>query len=45
MQVQQQFASYFASLTITRVPNVSSPQYNIVAVTHSGAILTRQVAT
>jgi hypothetical protein len=45
MQTQQQFAQYFASLTITRVPNVDSPQYNIVAVTHSGATLSRTVAT
>jgi hypothetical protein len=39
MQTQQQFASLFASLTITRIPNVDSPQYNIRAVSHSGAIL------
>ncbi|SAK53647.1 hypothetical protein AWB78_01346 [Caballeronia calidae] len=45
MQVQQQFASYFASLTIMRVQNVSSPTYNVTVVTHSGAILTRTVAT
>lgn len=45
MQTQSQFAPYFASLTITRVPYSNPPVYNIKAVCHSGAILNTQVAT
>jgi len=45
MNIQTQFAPYFASLTITRVPNFSPPKYNVVAVCHSGAILNQTVAT
>jgi hypothetical protein len=44
-QIQQQFAQYFASLTITRVANTSPPAYSVVAVTHSGAILSATVPT
>ena len=44
MQSQQQFSSLFASLTITKVSGVDSPQYKIQAVTHSGAILSATVA-
>lgn len=44
-QTQQQFAPFFASLTITRVaptpnfPAAPSPTYQINAVTHNGAVL------
>lgn len=42
-QIQQQFAPYFASLTITRVANAFPPAYQVNAVCHSGAILTPYV--
>lgn len=45
MQTQTQFAPYFASLSIIRVPNSNPPAYNVTAVTHSGAILTTEIAT
>lgn len=45
MQTQTQFAPYFASLSISRVPNSSPPVYNVNAVCHSGAILTATIAT
>lgn len=44
-QLQTQYAPYFASLVITRVPQTFPPAYNVQAVTHSGAILTAQIAT
>ncbi|HDR9497034.1 TPA: hypothetical protein QDC06_000219 [Burkholderia cepacia] len=44
-KIQQQYAQYFASLTIIRVPGSFPPQYNVQAVCNSGAILTRTVAT
>ncbi len=43
MQIQTQFAPYFASLTINRVQNTSPPVYNVTAVCHNGAILTPYV--
>lgn len=43
--IQQQYAQYFASLAIVRVPGSSPPQYNVTAVTKSGAILNEFVAT
>src|ERR1700754_4542144 len=43
--IQQQFAQFFASLTIIRVPGSFPPQYTVTAVCHSGAILTTTVAT
>lgn len=42
-QTQQQFAQYFASLTISRV-SAPNPTYNIRALCNSGAILQTQVA-
>lgn len=45
MQTQTQFSQYFASLIITRVKGVTTPTYNIAAITHSGAILNATVAT
>lgn len=44
-QIQQQFSPCFASLTITRVPNTSPPQYNVNAVAHSGALLSQVIPT
>jgi hypothetical protein len=44
-RIQQQYAQFFASLTITRVPNVSPPQYNVRAVTHTGAIISQNIPT
>jgi len=45
MTTQQQFAGYFASLAITRVQGSFPPVYNVNIVTHSGAILNKQIAT
>lgn len=42
---QQQFAPYFASLIIQRVNGSVPPVYNVAATCHSGAVLTKQVAT
>jgi hypothetical protein len=41
--IQQQFAPYFSSLTITRQPNTFPPVYQVTAVCHNGAILTPYV--
>jgi hypothetical protein len=43
-QTQRQFAGYFASLSIIRVPGSYPPAYNVNVVTHSGAILNETVA-
>jgi hypothetical protein len=43
--IQQQYAQYFASLTIVRVAGSFPPQYNVSVVCHSGAILSTTVAT
>ena len=44
-RIQQQYAQYFASLTITRVPGSMPPQYNVRAMTHSGAIISQNIPT
>ncbi|MFM0503974.1 hypothetical protein [Paraburkholderia caffeinilytica] len=44
-RIQQQYAQYFASLTISRVPGTIPPQYNVRAVTHSGAIISQNIPT
>lgn len=44
MMVQQQFAQFFASLTITRVSQSNPPVYNVNAVTQSGAVLDTVIA-
>lgn len=44
-QIQQQYAQYFASLTIIRVPGSFPPQYSVTAVCNSGALLSTTVAT
>lgn len=38
-RIQQQFAQYFASLSIKRVQNTPRPTYNVLAVTFYGAVL------
>jgi len=45
MITQEQFAPFFAALTINRVPGSFPPVYTVTAVCHSGAILTETVAT
>jgi len=45
MQVQTQFAPYFAALTITRVQGSFPPVYNVRCLCHSGAILNETIAT
>ena len=45
MQIQQQYAPFFASLSITPVKGATDPQYNIQAVAKSGAILNPEIAT
>ena len=45
MQTQTQFAPYFASLVITRVPLTTTPTYDVTVVCHSGAVLSTVVAT
>lgn len=44
-QTQNQFSPYFASLTINRVVGSNPPVYSVTAVTHSGAIITSEIAT
>lgn len=44
-QTQTQFAKYFASLVITRVPQSNPPTYNVRAVTFAGSTLTAKIAT
>ena len=45
MVTQAQYAPYFASLTIARVPASNPPSYNVNAVTHSGAIINQTIPT
>lgn len=44
-QTQQQFAPFFASLSITRVVGSFPPVYNVKAICFGGAILNTTVAT
>lgn len=44
-RTQQEYASFFASLTILRVPGSFPPQYNARAVTHSGAVIPMNIPT
>jgi len=43
-QTQTQFAPYFASLIIKRVQGSSPPVYTVTAISHSGALLTEEIA-
>jgi len=51
MLTQQQYAPFFASLVISPIKNYTgasghySPAYNIQAVTKSGAVLNKEIAT
>lgn len=40
--IQQQFAPFFASLSIVRLPGVT-PTYGVNVITHSGVVLSAQV--
>lgn len=42
-QTQTQFAQFFVSLTVQKVPS-TTPTYNITAVTHSGAVIEEVIA-
>lgn len=42
--VQQQFAPYFASLSISRVPQTKNPTYQINILSYAGATYRQQVA-
>ncbi len=44
MLAQAQYAQYFASLAILRVPGSNPPAYNVQAVTKQGAILGATIA-
>lgn len=43
-QTQTQFAPYFASLIIKRAQGSSPPVYTVTAISHSGALLTEEIA-
>ena len=43
-QTQSQFAQYFVSLTVKKLP-LATPTYDISAITHSGAVIAMQVPT
>lgn len=45
MQTQSQFASFFASLTISRLPATLPPEYNVQAVTNYGSVLGANIPT
>jgi hypothetical protein len=45
IQTQTQYAPFFASLVITRIPGTTQPAYTVTAVTHSGATLQTTIAT
>lgn len=44
MMIQQQYAPFFASLTISPIRG-AAPAYNVKVVTQAGAILTKDIAT
>ena len=45
MITQAQYAQYFASLSISRIPLTTPPEYNVKAVTNRGALIGTTVAT
>lgn len=45
VQTQQQFAPYFASLTIAKVPGAAEPTYNVAVLTNQGAKVVFTVPT
>ena len=44
-RTQQQYAPYFASLSVTRQQNVTNPTYNISAIFQNGTTISSVVAT
>jgi hypothetical protein len=44
-QTQQQFAPFFASITIQRNQSAPSPVYNVSVTSHTGAIISLEVPT
>lgn len=44
-RIQQQFAQYFASLIIAKVPGAAEPTYNVAVLTNQGARVIVQVPT
>jgi hypothetical protein len=44
-QIQRQFAQYFASLIVAKVPDVTTPTYNVAVVTPQGSKIVVQVPT
>lgn len=44
-QTQSQFAQYFASLIIAKIPDPTTPKYNVNLVTHQGTKIIQEVAT
>lgn len=44
-QIQRQFAQYFASLIVAKVPGAASPTYNVAVVTNQGSKIIVQVPT
>lgn len=37
--IQQYYSKFFAALTIARVPDATTPTYDLFVITHSGAII------
>ena len=44
-KTQRRFAGLFGSLTVLRVPNLSTPTYQINLTTHVGAVVETEIAT
>lgn len=44
-KIQRQFAQYFASLIIAKVPSAANPTYNVALVTQQGSKVILQVPT
>jgi len=42
-QIQQQFAQYFSSLIIAKVPGQNAPYYTVNVILHSGVKISEQV--
>jgi len=42
-QLQSQFAQYFASLIIAKIPNLTTPSYGISIITNSGATISATI--
>jgi len=44
-RTQSQYSPYFANLSVTKVPNTTTPTYNISAIFQNGTTIQSQVAT